>query len=54
LVTDDVHHFRGEQVKLRATVDQQMPATPPGLVLRVAPASPARSEAVLDAAVSGR
>jgi hypothetical protein len=54
LVTDDVHHLGGEQVKLRATVDQQMPPTPPGLVLRAALATPVRGEAVLDAAVSGR
>jgi hypothetical protein len=54
LVTDDVHHLGGEQVKLRVTVNQQMPSTPPGLVLRVGPATPAQSEAVLGAAVSGR
>jgi hypothetical protein len=44
----------GEQVKLRATVDQQMPPTPSGLVVRAALAAPVRGEAVLDAAVSGR
>jgi hypothetical protein len=54
LVTDDVHRFGGEQVKLRATVDQQMPPTRPGLVLRAALITRVRGEAVLNAAVSGR
>jgi len=54
LVTDDVHHIGGEQVKLRATVYHQMPSTPPGLVRRAVPATPVQSDAVLDAAVSGR
>jgi hypothetical protein len=54
-VADDVHHLGGEQVKLRATVDHQMPPPPPGLVHRaVALATPIQSKAVLDAAVSGR
>jgi hypothetical protein len=54
LVTDDVHHLGGEQVKPRATVDQQMPPMPQGLVLHAALATPVGGEAVLDAAVSGR